>query len=111
MRSTSGRSTRSVTLKLTIPQIPHIHFSLISYYLLSTVALAFFNHNSVVPEVGLNIRNGLWTVEHCFSGMPEKLSICSQQPAKVAVLRSQPEELSAHGAIHDLQIAVFDGRY
>src|SRR5262249_28273946 len=108
MRSMSCASTRSVTLKLTIPQIPHIHFSLISYYSLRAVALAFFNHNSVFPEMSLNIRNDLRRIEHCFAAIPERSSVYSHQSPKISVLRPQPEELSTHHAIHEIQIAIFN---
>src|SRR5215470_10473440 len=108
MRSMSCPSTRSVTLKLTIPQIPHINFSLISYYLLRAVALALFNHYSVFPEMSLDIGNDLRRIEHCFTAIPERSSVYSHQPPKIAVLRPQPEELSAHHAVHKMQIAIFN---
>src|SRR5215471_15884213 len=109
MRSMSCPSTRSVTLKLTIPQIPHINLSLISYYLLRAVALTLFNHNSFFPEMSLNIGDDLRRIEDCFTSIPERSSVYSHQSAKVAVLRPQPEKLSAHHAIHKMQIAIFNG--
>src|SRR5215471_10928882 len=108
MRSMSCPSTRSVTLKLTIPQIPHINLSLISYYLLRAVALALFNHYSFFPEMSLNIGNDLRRIKHCLTGITERSGVYSHQSPKIAVLGPQPEELAAHHAVHKMQITVID---
>src|SRR6516165_8711277 len=91
-------STASVTLKLTIPQIPHIHVP----FILSTV----FDHDPTVPEICLHVWNRLLALEKGSVAELERVGIYSQQPANIPVLQAHPEQLSAHSAIEQVQITV-----
>src|ERR1043166_3143697 len=93
------RSTGSVTLKLYIPQI---NFPLV---------VASFDDYDAVPEVCLDVYDGLLTFEDSLAGIAEGVGIHRQQTAEVAVFHSHPKELTAHHAIDEMKIAVLDGRY
>src|SRR5437773_9431728 len=96
------RSTGSVTLKLYIPQIPHINFPFV---------VASFDDYAAVPEVCLDVYDGLLTFEDSLAGIAEGVGIHRQQTAEVAVFHSHPKELNAHHAIDEMKIAVLDRRY
>src|SRR5262249_13836819 len=98
MRSIRSGSTGSVTLKLTIPQIPHIYFPL--------VVFTMFDNDPVLPEIGLDIWNGLFTLEHDFVAMLEGAGIYRQQSGKIAFLHPHPKNPPPHHTTQHVLSAV-----
>src|SRR5262249_36286722 len=96
------RSTASVTLKLTIPQIPHINFPFV---------FASFDDYAVFPEVGLDVWNRLLALEQHFAPIAKRVGIHRQQPLEITVFQPHPEKLTAHDAIDETKIAVLDAHH
>src|SRR5262245_38083979 len=98
MRSTRPRSTGSLALKLTIPQIPHINL---------TLMLGSFNNHAVLAEVRLYQRSRIFMLEDSLPGVAERVRVNSQHSAKPSLLHPHPKEFAAHNAIEEMHLAVF----
>ena len=73
--------------------------------------VASFDDYAAVPEVCLDVYDGLLTFEDSLAGIAEGVGIHRQQTAEVAVFHSHPKELTAHHAIDEMKIAVLGGRH
>src|SRR5262245_46381999 len=97
MRSTSPRSTESVPLNLTIPQIPHIN----SPFLLSAL-----DKDAVFPEVDMHVGDHLFTLEYDLTPTTERASVHCQQSPEVTLLQPHPKEFATHDVVDQAQVSV-----
>jgi hypothetical protein len=68
-------------------------------------------YDAVVPEIRLDVRNGIWAFENSLAAAPERTGVYCQQPAKISVLSSQPEEFTSHDEIHEVKFPVHSRHY
>src|SRR5262249_22037139 len=99
MRCISPESTASVTLVLTIPQIPPIDFSFL---------LSAFDDDAVVPEGHLDVRDRFAALEYRLARMPEGVGIDRKYSPELALVHPHPKQFAAHEAVIELQVSVFE---
>src|SRR5262245_59055188 len=102
MRYISPESTGSVALILTIPQILHIDFP----FLLST-----FEEDAVAAEIHLDITKHFAAFEYRLTRTSERVGIHGKYSPEVAIFHSHPKQFTAHEAVVEFQISVFNAHH